>query len=123
MMAEVTVWWGEHRVGVLSVDQGRLGFEYSATWVANPDSHPLSHSLPLRLEPFTAREARPFFAGLLPEGHVRRVIARHLQVSETNDFALLEALGGECAGAVRFEKSGEPVPSPILRRGGSLVSG
>ena len=41
-----------------------------------------------------------FFAGVLPEGRSRELIARILGISETNDFAFLERIGGECAGAV-----------------------
>jgi serine/threonine-protein kinase HipA len=44
----------------------------------------------------------PFFAGLLPEGDLRRRIADNLHISETSTLRLLEALGGECAGAVRL---------------------
>jgi len=106
-VAEVNVWWGENRVGVLSAHEGRLGFEYLATWIESSKARSLSQSLPLRAEPFGEREARPFFAGLLPEGQVRRLIAQQLQVSDANDFALLEALGGECAGALTFGRSGE----------------
>lgn len=46
------------------------------------------------------QQCRPFFSGLLPEAHMRTAIARQLGISEKNDFALLAAIGGECAGAV-----------------------
>lgn len=54
-------------------------------------------------------EQRPFFANLLPESDLRRVIARKLGLSEQNDFALLEAVGGECAGAVSLLPAEMPV--------------
>ena len=57
-------------------------------------------SLPLQVEPFNDLQARPFFAGLLPEGKLRQLVARQFQVSKQNDFALLDHIGGECAGAV-----------------------
>jgi serine/threonine-protein kinase HipA len=60
----------------------------------------LSISLPIRAEPFTPSETKPFFEGLLPEGAVRETIARNLRLSVDNGFGLLEALGVECAGAV-----------------------
>ena len=50
----------------------------------------------------------PFFSGVLPEGRSRELISRILGVSETNDFALLERIGGECAGAVRLLPEGTP---------------
>jgi serine/threonine-protein kinase HipA len=49
--------------------------------------------------PYAADSARPFFANLLPEGEIRRLITRRFGVSERNDYALPEKIGGECAGA------------------------
>ncbi len=54
----------------------------------------------MREEPYISDTARPFFSNLLPEGEVRSLIAKIKQISEHNDFKLLEAIGGECAGAV-----------------------
>ncbi len=39
------------------------------------------------------KQARPFFAGILPEEGHGSIIARILGISETNDFALLEQIG------------------------------
>lgn len=57
----------------------------------------MSVSLPPQAEPFDDRKTRPFFAGLLPEGQMRRLIAQQFQLSAENDFALLDHIGGECA--------------------------
>ena len=48
-----------------------------------------------------------FFAGLLPEGELRRRIAVQCQISYANDFGLLAVIGGDCAGAVSLEP-GDP---------------
>jgi HipA-like protein len=72
----------------------------------------LSASLPLQAEPFYDRKTRPFFAGLLPEGQMRRLIAQRFLVSGQNDFALLEHIGGDCAGAVTFLAPGQVLPEP-----------
>jgi serine/threonine-protein kinase HipA len=56
----------------------------------------------LQIESFDDHLCRPFFAGLLPEGRLRQLIAQQCQVSNQNDFALLNAIGGECAGAITF---------------------
>ena len=50
-----------------------------------------------------------FFAGILPEDGIREVIARNLGISARNDFAMLEQIGGECAGAITFMPLGEPL--------------
>lgn len=96
----LAVYLFDHRVGCLALVEGRLQFSYSADWLQQADTIPLSCSLPLQVEPFNDQQARPFFAGLLPEGKLRQLIARQFQVSKQNDFALLDHIGGECAGAV-----------------------
>jgi serine/threonine-protein kinase HipA len=101
------VWLFNERVGPLDQTAGRLTFTYDPGWLARANAMPLSASLPLQEKPFEDRDARPFFAGLLPEQDRRRQVARAIGVSERNDFALLDALGGECAGAVSFTHPGE----------------
>ena len=100
MAHELAVWLFAEQVGTLSLVDGRLSFAYHPSWLANPDAVALSCSLPLQAAPFDDIRTRPFFAGLLPEGHLRRLIAQQFQVSRQNDFALLDAIGGECAGAI-----------------------
>jgi serine/threonine-protein kinase HipA len=96
------------RVGTLEQDeQGFLRFTYSPEWLVRPGAIPLSHSLPLREERFGRNESRGFFAGILPEQHQREVVAKNLGVSAGNDFALLDRIGGECAGAVTFLGRGQ----------------
>ncbi|MGX2040283.1 HipA domain-containing protein [Methylocaldum sp. MU1018] len=112
MARELAVWLFADRVGTLALVEGRLTFRYAADWLVRPDAVPLSRSLPLQAEPFDEHQARPFFAGLLPEGRLRRLIARQFHVSGQNDFALLDHIGGECAGAVTFLEPGQPLPLP-----------
>jgi len=101
MARHLEVWLLGAHVGTLSQIDGRLSFAYAPAATA-----PLSQSLPIRAEPFDDRATRPFFAGLLPEGGKRKQVAKTLQVSMQNDYALLESLGGECAGAVTLLEPG-----------------
>ena len=115
MMAhELDVWLFADHVGTLSLVEGRLNFCYVPTWLAQPNAAALSISLPLQAEPFDDHKSRPFFAGLLPEGQMRRLIAQQFQISGQNDFALLDNIGGECAGAVTFLKPGQTLRAPIV---------
>lgn len=100
MAHELKVWLFDQPVGRLFLSKGRLHFAYLPEWLAQPQAIPISMSLPLQSDSFDDQQARPFFAGLLPEGRLRSVIARQLQISSQNEFALLDQLGGECAGAV-----------------------
>lgn len=94
------VWLLNQRTGTLWLNEGTLMFQYGAQWLELAGSMPLSRSLPLQAEPFSDQECRPFFAGLLPEGQLRQRLAQQCQISRTNDFGLLAAIGGDCAGAV-----------------------
>ncbi len=111
MTRELEVWLFAERVGTLALVDGRLNFRYAPDWISRPDAVPLSNSLPRQAEPFDDRHARPFFAGLLPEGQLRRLIAQQLQVSSQNDFALLDQIGWECAGAVTLLEQGQGLSS------------
>lgn len=114
MAHELAVWLFANRVGTLALVDGRLNFSYASDWLSYKDSVALSVSLPLQAAPFDDHKTRPFFAGLLPEGQIRRLIARQLQVSDQNDFALLDHIGGECAGAVTFLEPGLALPRPSI---------
>lgn len=102
-MKRLRVWWDGRAVGELTQDDGgELGFAYLPGWVNDPETPAVSASLPKRLEPFSRRECRPFFGGLLPEEGQRRAAAQALGISAANDFAMLDRLGGEVAGALQF---------------------
>src|ERR1035437_4538237 len=91
-------------------DGGQLVFDYAEHWLTKPGATPLSQSLPLRKKRFNRKECRGFFAGILPEESKREIIAGNLGISARNDYAMLERIGGECAGAVTFLPAGETLP-------------
>ena len=101
------------RAGLLDQEDGDpLRFIYDPVWLAKPDAIPLSRSLPLQPEAFSAKKTRPFFAGLLPEEEPRKIVAKVLGISAANDFAMLERIGGECAGAVQLLPAERDVTAP-----------
>jgi serine/threonine-protein kinase HipA len=106
-MNKLIVYLNAERVGSLEQDDsGLLQFSYDLTWLEKPSAMPLSRSLPLQSEVFSGKKARPFFAGILPEEGPRKKIAEILGISDANDFAMLERIGGECAGAVSLLPEG-----------------
>ncbi|KAB2737766.1 type II toxin-antitoxin system HipA family toxin [Brucella anthropi] len=99
----LNVWWDGSIVGQFTQDRhGDISFTYSQAWLDDEKALPLSASLPKRPEQFSRRECRPFFGGLLPEESQRQVAAQALGVSPANDFALLDRLGGDVAGALQL---------------------
>ncbi|KOF13407.1 kinase [Ensifer adhaerens] len=99
----LNVWWDGRVVGEFMQDRhGDIGFTYAQAWIDDTGALPLSASLPKRSERFSRRECRPFFGGLLPEESQRLAAAQALGVSPANDFALLDRLGGDVAGALQL---------------------
>lgn len=110
-MRRLIVYLNSEEVGELDQDDdGLMEFRYKQEWLQRPDAQPLSRSLPLQDETFKGNKARPFFAGILPEEGPRQQIASILGISERNDFAMLERIGGECAGAVSLFSGDVPFP-------------
>jgi len=111
MARTLNVYFDREVVGqLIQDDSGQMTFQYGAAWLGKPEPVALSRSLPLRDEPFKQKECRGFFGGILPEENNRRVIARILGISAKNDFAMLEQIGGECAGAISFLPDDEKLP-------------
>jgi serine/threonine-protein kinase HipA len=107
MAKTLNVYLHQNLTGHLFLNNGQMVFNYAKSWLENPQATPLSQSLPLQKEPFKQRTCRGFFAGVLPEESKHDMVARNLGISRTNDFAMLEQIGGECAGAVTFLPAGE----------------
>ena len=93
-------------IGALRSDKARLDFRYASAYLSSPGAVQLSAALPLHDRSYGHEVVAPFFSGLLPDGAVRTRLAKYVRVSEKNTFALLEAVGGECAGAVSLFPAG-----------------
>jgi len=107
MSGALSVYLRNQRVGRLWLDEGRrFLFQYDELWLKSECPVQLSIALPLQTTVFDHDSARPFFTNLLPESELRKIVARGLGLSEGNDYALLEAIGGECAGAVSLLPEG-----------------
>lgn len=90
-------------VGELAQDAaGALSFTYDAR-----AEQALSLSMPVREAAYGHRACEAFFGALLPSGAAREAIGRHAGAPDT--FALLRAVGYDCAGAVSLHDPAEPV--------------
>lgn len=88
-------------------DNGNLRFRYDDGY----SGPPLSWALPVQTEAHPHAICRAVFGGLLPEGDGREALARNLGVSAGNDYALLEEVGGDCAGAIILVEPGSDLPT------------
>lgn len=111
MSGRLRVWRGAQCVGELwlAADGRSMGFAY----VEPRPAMAISNSLPLSGSPFPAEEAlaHSWFANLLPEEGARQALLRRLGVAD-EDFALLAAIGGDCAGALSLLPEGK-VPQQL----------
>lgn len=94
------------QVGILEQTKtGKLQFTYE-----DDSDFAISNSLPLDKKTFTDKECKPYFNGLLPESDiVRQHIGKMFGINANNDFALLKAIGHDCAGALSLHDINEPV--------------
>ncbi len=124
MSDALNVFFHEKLVGVVHRQaDDRIAFEYADSWLDDPQSFSISISLPLAAGLNRSRASHAFFANLLPEGNLRVAVARQLGISISNDFALLEAIGGTLAveipktfDAIADAHSARHGDSPIIQR-------
>ena len=76
-------------------------FSYDKDYISSGYAAPISISLPLQEEAFTAKATRIFFEGLLPEGFSRKAVAQYIKSDENDYLTMLSVLGNECLGAIR----------------------
>lgn len=91
-------------VGIVETVPGKEEqFSYAADFVEEHPDSDLSVALPVRLEPYPARQTRAFFSNLLPEGEALVAVSRALEMRSTSYLQILNALGSECVGAVKVQ--------------------
>lgn len=113
MSEPLLVWHGTAKVGqlYLGADGRSIGLRHDSSW--QQDGVAISQSLPLRQSDFPPEggAAHLWFGNLLPEEGSRAALVRRLGVAD-DDFALLRALGGDCAGALRILPAGAEQHAP-----------
>lgn len=102
----LAIWTNGQRVGTWRLAPGgEAQLQYESTWVNAPQGRPLSLSLPFTIgnSPLKGDRVHNFFDNLLPDSiEIRRRLAARFKTESTNPFALLQALGRDCVGAVQL---------------------
>ena len=107
-MAGLNAWMNGEWVGTWHVHRGTHSFKYTPTWLASGKSRPLSLSLPLtRTLEIKGDVVANYFDNLLPDNdRIRERIGRQFKTKTLDAFALLEAIGRDCVGAVQLLPEG-----------------
>ncbi len=115
-------------VGTLSrAASDRLLFAFSSAYAADEDRPTLGLGLrdrfgkPIARFPATSVRALPFFSNLLPEGRMRRYLARRAGANPEREYFLLQALGADLSGAavLRAADGGSPPPAADAAESGA----
>lgn len=103
-MAVLCAWMNGEWVGTWRVDRGLHRFTYAPSWIESEKSRPLSLSLPLtRTLEIKGDVVAHYFDNLLPDNlRIRERIGRRFQTKTLDAFALLQAIGRDCVGAVQL---------------------
>ena len=87
-------------------------FRYEEKYAGDPYGMPISISLPVRREAFSAEATRTFFEGLLPEGSFRRSVNEYLGAGEGDYLTVLAGLGEDFSGAITVREESDEEPEP-----------
>jgi len=91
---KVKVFFSAQFCGILEKKNAKYYFSYDYEYLSSGLSIPLSHSLPLQIEPFVSDQLFPFFAGLVAEGWLLRQQS-FLEKVDAEDYLTLLAYNGE----------------------------
>lgn len=97
-MKPLAVFYEDREVATVSFDtHGFPELEYNEVWQRT--GFDISVTLPRIYRKHSGPEVKTFFENILPEGLIRRTLARQMGTDEGNVFGLLRHIGRDCAGA------------------------
>ncbi len=107
------------RTGIVYLDGARIGtiyeteddavrFKYDSDYLQSEAPVPISHTLPLRPEPYETLGLHPFFENLLPQGWLQDVATRKLKIAIPDRLGMLLATCADCIGAVEIRPAKIP---------------
>jgi serine/threonine-protein kinase HipA len=95
--------YGEHIGNLEQTPTGKMQFTYAPN-----AKYELSIGMPTQEQAYDEIRTEAYFGGLLPEGELaRKKIGQRFGVNHNNSFALLKAIGYDCAGAVSLHSIAE----------------
>lgn len=104
-MRQLEVYYNDVKAGVLTeLAQGSgYRFEYIPEYLSSDFPH-VSVTLPKSHTSYEDDKLFPFFANLLPEGTLRRVVCREHHIDENDLFGILSAMSGvDTIGAISLK--------------------
>jgi serine/threonine-protein kinase HipA len=100
MSRRATVMFREMVAGRIVEDERGYHFTYDDEYLRHPSAQPVSLTLPLRAEEYSANTMIPFFDGLIPEGWLLDIAQENWKLDPRDRMGLLLACCRDCIGAV-----------------------
>jgi len=98
-----------------TTDGGML-FSYSPYWIQHHSDFAISRQIPVRERPYAGALALNYFDNLLPDVKtLRERVAQESNAKSTRVFDLLQAVGGDCVGALQFLPAPAQVPTAKIQ--------
>jgi len=98
-MRKAEVFLHDRPVGTLEELERGYRFTYRQDYLGDPQTVPVSLSLPLQPEPFEDKRLFPFFDGLIPEGWLLEIAENTWKIDPRDRMGLLLACCRDCIGA------------------------
>ena len=96
------VYYNDTRAGTIEQTDNGYRFQYDGAYIADGQSKPVSHTLPLQPGPYTSKTMFAFFDGLIPEGWLLDVAVETWKINPADRMTLLLTVCRDCIGAVKI---------------------
>ena len=81
MARRAKIYFQEHLAGFLLEGDNGYSFNYDSEYLKNPNSKPISLTLPISKETYHSNVLFPFFDGLIPEGWLLEIGEKHWKLN------------------------------------------
>ncbi len=99
-MRQAQVFYQYQLAGLLSENEEGYFFVYESQYLENPNSKPVSLTLPLQKAAFQSKILFPFFDGLIPEGWLLNIAIDNWKINPRDRFGLLLSMCRDCIGCI-----------------------
>ena len=103
-MKKALIYFRDVLAGRLSETDEGYEFQYETTYLAMPQTEPISLTMPLREEAYQSPVLFPFFDGLIPEGWLLDIVSHNWKIDQRDRFGLLLVACKDCIGAVSIQE-------------------
>ena len=99
-MRQAQVFYQYQLAGLLTENEEGYFFVYESQYLENPNSKPVSLTLPLQKAAFQSKILFPFFFFLIPEGWLLNIAIDNWKINPRDRFGLLLSMCRDCIGCI-----------------------